>query len=166
VNLNVGCGNHYAEGWVNVDIDHTDEVRPDVVADATKGLPFGDGEAERIYLGHVLEHIEPLDALVALAECRRVLVSGGEMCVVGPDCDIADRLLATGSITVGDHGAIVNGAGRWTHDVHLWRSTGARTEDFLRAAGFVTHPITIAELVVSTWPLVSGVDWQFSVLAS
>ena len=163
--LNVGCGNHYADGWVNVDIDAGGDVRTDVQGDITGTLPFNDGSAERIYLGHVLEHVDLDDVPPALAECRRLLGHGGVMCIVGPDCDRADAMLAAGQLDDVEHGLVVEGAGRWAHDVHLWRSTETAVTAMLEADGWTVLPVTLDELARSTWPLVSGVAWQFSVIA-
>lgn len=163
--LNIGCGNHYADGWVNVDIDQTDEVCPDVQADLVAGLPFPDGVAKRIYLGHVLEHLDPTALPAALAECARLLAPGGALMIVGPDCDRADELLASGAIDEVEHGLVVHGAGRWAHDVHLWRSTPAATGAALTAAWFEWRPVPIWRVPVE-WPVVSRIDWQFAIAAT
>lgn len=164
--LNIGCGNHYANGWVNVDIDSTDDVHPDVVADVTAGLPFPDGLFYRIYLGHVLEHIDQAAVPRALGECRRLLASGGVIAVVGPDCDCADRMLATGEINGDERRKIVEGAGRWAHDVHLWRCTGDVVAGYLEAAGFAATRVEVRDLVNTEWPLVADVTWQFAMFAT
>jgi SAM-dependent methyltransferase len=45
---------------------------PLVVADATQGLPFADGEFDLVYCSSVIEHIEPALRPRFAAECRRV----------------------------------------------------------------------------------------------
>lgn len=87
------------------------------------------------------------------------------MCIVGPDCDRADAMLAAGQLDDVEHGLVVEGAGRWAHDVHLWRSTETAVTAMLEADGWTVLPVTLDELARSTWPLVSGVAWQFSVIA-
>lgn len=163
--LNLGCGNHYAPGWTNVDVADNDEVRPDVLADLTHALPFDDGSAERIYLGHVLEHLAENDLPSLLAECRRVLADGGEMVVVGPDCDRADKLLADGTIDAVEHSLVVSGAGRWASDVHLWRCTEAVVREHLVGAGWRTASVGMVGLVMNLWPVTSQVGWQFGLKA-
>lgn len=162
--LNLGCGNHYAHGWTNVDIASNDHVRPDVVADITAPLPFDDDAATKVYLGHVLEHLDPAQVATVLDECRRILAADGVLCVVGPDCDRADVLLARGEINAVEHGLVVSGAGRWASDVHLWRCTETAVLAVLAAAKWRTWRVGLSSLR-PTWPLVSGVAWQFAVQA-
>ena len=83
--LNLGCGDHRAPApWVN--IDRWPGVHPDVVASAD-ALPFRSGSVERLYCGHLLEHLEwETELPEALAEIRRVTDS---VCFVGPDYDRA-----------------------------------------------------------------------------
>lgn len=163
--LNIGCGNHYAAGWTNVDIDETQDVTPDIVGDVVKGLDFPDGSAEKIYLGHILEHLTQEDAVLALLECKRLLQPGGSMMVVGPDCDRADEMLARGEISEIEHDLVVTGAGRWAHDVHLWRSTGPLTEELLHLAGFTPAECPVEEVPAIGFPLTSAVGWQFAYYA-
>jgi hypothetical protein len=165
--LNIGCGNHYAQGWTNVDVAYNDQVRPDIVADVTQGIPLPDGCAERIYVGHVLEHLDQADVVVALTECRRLLAPGGQMLVVGPDCDRADIMLRHRQLTAEEHRLVVEGAGRWASDVHLWRSTPELTAEAMRAAGFEVAESTVQHVSFDgSWPVVSAIGWQFAAFGS
>lgn len=85
--LNVGCGAHYADGWVNVDTDP--EVYAEFHADAAE-LPFADDDAEMVYLGHLLEGIDTEQARTILLETRRVLQPTGFLVVLYPNADIQD----------------------------------------------------------------------------
>lgn len=38
VKINLGCGNEYKKGWINVDFNK--EVKADICADLSKRLPF------------------------------------------------------------------------------------------------------------------------------
>jgi len=164
--LNLGCGNHYAEGWTNLDIDSNDQVRPDVVHDVTKPMDFVVEPVDRIYAGHVLEHLD-FDVVVPTLELwRTVLAPDGEMVVVGPDCDRAEALVAAGELTDEDFRSIRYGRGAWEHDVHLWRSSEAATTALLDAAGWKWTAVEVESLVESEYPLVSGIGWQFAVRAS
>lgn len=91
--LNIGPGNHYAPGWLNVDrhdLPHHDHP-PDLMGDILEGLPFDDGSFDQAYCGHVLEHL-PFDrAHEAVAECWRLLAPGGRLAVVGPCIELAIR---------------------------------------------------------------------------
>lgn len=80
--LNIGCGVYPLPGWINLDAHP--EARADLVA-AVPPIPYPDASLDAIYLGHVLEHLDPAEARALLAECRRTLVSGGRLGVVVPD---------------------------------------------------------------------------------
>ena len=83
--LNLGCGNHFHPGWVNVDFAPADKsvLRHDLC----KPLPFGDESFAVVYHSHVLEHLPKERALPFLTECRRVLQPAGIIRVVVPDLE-------------------------------------------------------------------------------
>jgi SAM-dependent methyltransferase len=109
--VNLGCGPHAPENWVNVDgswnawlanrpylrksltafgaisreqYGNAWRVRP-LVHDLTKTLPFADNTVSVIYGAHVLEHLYLTDARRLLRECQRVLQPGGTIRMVVPD---------------------------------------------------------------------------------
>lgn len=157
--LNLGCGDHRAEGWVNVDRWRGPGVSPDVRADAVL-LPFADGVAEAVYCGHLLEHLDLRAEVPALLqEVRRVLAVDGRLCVVGPDHDKALANPKWHSFLPG----IRDGGGRWAGDVHQWISTGPRT---LAAVSPLFPMAREVELdTLGDWPLVSDIGWQFAIVA-
>jgi hypothetical protein len=163
VRLNLGCGDHYAHGWVNVDAVRNDRVRPDLVHDITRPLPLDPGSVTELYCGHVLEHLDHDAVVPALLMWRRYLCPGALVMVVGPDCDRAD---AMPQLSVEERRGIRFGGDRWEGgtDRHLWRSTEVETGNLLREAGFVPRPIPI-EKVPRVWPIVSRVRWQFAIEA-
>jgi len=62
---------------------------PRQVADIRKGLMFLSGSVDLIYLGQVIEHLNPVyEAPALLRECWRVLVPGGTLRVATPDLDL------------------------------------------------------------------------------
>jgi len=80
--LNLGSGAYVLPAWWNVDED------PATPADAHYRFPpidASDASVDEVYLGHVLEHLEPPDADALLRECWRVLEPGGALGVVVPD---------------------------------------------------------------------------------
>ena len=106
IKLNLGCGTHVVNGWVNVDKSFNviiskvpllkwllyhiglmseiaykaswDKLDAKVLRrDVTKGLPYKENEIDCIYSAHMLEHLSRKDALFVLKECYRVLKGGG-----------------------------------------------------------------------------------------
>lgn len=91
--LNVGCGKLHQQStseveWINIDI--SPEVKPDLVCDMRKGLPFKDGEINHIEaiccLGQIVGNDE---FLFVMNELWRVLKKDGTMHVYLPHKDFA-----------------------------------------------------------------------------
>lgn len=156
--LNLGCGEHYAPGWTNVDA--FGGVRADVYA-PLDALPFDDGSATHVYCGHVLEHIAPVDLPAVLREIRRVL--DGEFCAVGPDCDRIDPAREPDLYAMAAEGH--DGIGINPHAPHLWTCTETKLLAFVRAVFPSARPVLVAE-VPEPWPVVArGEAWQCALLA-
>ncbi len=68
--LNIGCGWNKMKDFVN--IDKAKEVKPDLVVDIEKGLPFPDNSFEHIYSSHCIEHVRPYYWKFLLKEIARV----------------------------------------------------------------------------------------------
>lgn len=104
--LNLGCGLHAPEGWINVDaaigarlaqlplfarvndalhIVRASWPRGIEVHNLRKPLPWPDGCVDGIYLSHVLEHFSKDRGRRLLCECYRVLRKQGVVRVVVPD---------------------------------------------------------------------------------
>lgn len=154
MNLNLGCGEFYAEGWTNVDLPscpHRKDAEASVLS-----LPFEDGIAERVYCGHVLEHIFPQDIHRALREVKRVLKSGGSALVVGPDLSRAgdDQKLREG---------IIYGGRRWEGDEHRWIATEGLTFQVCSSVFGQAQIVGIDDLS-DDWPIVSRAGWQCAVI--
>ncbi|MGH3368725.1 MAG: hypothetical protein ACRDPR_01875, partial [Nocardioidaceae bacterium] len=81
--VNLGSGQAYMDGWVNVDA--SPDVRADIYLDAADFVrQYGD-EVSEVYMGHVLEHILPGDALVTLRLLCERLPGGAVVSAVTPD---------------------------------------------------------------------------------
>lgn len=79
--LNLGCGNKYMDGFVNVDMN--DEVKCDVVCDLENDIfPWADNSVEYINAEMILEHIWKRDRF--MNECWRVLKPGCQMFITVP----------------------------------------------------------------------------------
>lgn len=160
--LNLGCGEFYAPDWCNVDTYDGNQV--DLLADVTR-LPLGDDSAERVYAGHVLEHLSaPDDVVVALREIRRVLEPGGILLAVGPDVRRGRELLRQGLIDEETEDGALHGAYRWGTDVHLWPCHERRLAELMQEVFTVIMPVPILR-VSPDWPVVSRAAWQCAVLA-
>lgn len=154
MDVNLGSGDQRAAApWVNVDV--YPGVGPDIVATASQ-LPFATKSVERLYCGHLLEHLEIHDELPeTLAEIARVTDTA---CFVGPDCD---RAMAEPEF----HALIpslVGGGNRWPGDQHRWVSTEQRALRAIRGFFLDAHPVDIFD--IPEWPVVTPTGWQFAIV--
>lgn len=78
IKLNLGCGEDYMKGYVNIDIDRN--VKADKYCDFTKRLPFKDNSVDFIVTKNVFEHIP--NPLQFLLEIKRVLRKGGKAAII------------------------------------------------------------------------------------
>lgn len=171
--LNVGCGTHYADGWVNVDVVANDSTHPDLVVPRDAPLPFPDGSCVRIYLGHVLEHVRWDRVLGFLADVRRLLVDGGELLVTGPDVRRTLNLWKLNQVddalmhSVMEHAEVPTDTD-WPEASHQWNCHEARVHRLLEVSGFANiEPRDIYAMARdgSPWPVVCPTDWQLCLLA-
>src|SRR6266849_4266747 len=79
--LNLGCGNNYMEGYINVDMNS--EVKCDTVVDLENDVfPWSDDSVDGIVAKMVLEHIYKRDRF--MNECHRVLKPKSKMYITVP----------------------------------------------------------------------------------
>lgn len=83
IKLNIGAGNTYLPGFVNIDISPRAEVSIDI---GNTPLPFDTGSVDLVFSYHTLEHIP--DYLFALTEIHRVLKHGGVLLAGLPYCTL------------------------------------------------------------------------------
>lgn len=72
--LNVGCGDVYLNGWVNIDLDSS---KADLKCDVRGRLPYEDASVDFIFSEHFIEHLSVNDGVEFFKECFRVLKPGG-----------------------------------------------------------------------------------------
>jgi predicted SAM-dependent methyltransferase len=73
VKVNLGCGMHHMDGWVNV--DHNPDCNPDRIADLSKyPFPFPTNSMDEIYCSHLVEHIP--DITKFMLELYRIAKNG------------------------------------------------------------------------------------------
>jgi predicted SAM-dependent methyltransferase len=88
--LNLGCGENIHPDWINLDIAPS---LPEVQRlDARKDLPFPDNYFDACYNSHVLEHLQPEEAIAMIQQVQRVLKPGGIFRLVVPDLEGIARL--------------------------------------------------------------------------
>lgn len=166
IRLNLGCGDHYAPGWTNIDAYPDDNRKPDVVADILQELPFKPGSVDLMYAGHVLEHLPYEDVPRVLDLWHTYAAPGCQLMVVGPDVDRAIPMYRAGQITPAqflDIGKRESDVPGWAH---LWDSTEEKTLQCFRQTRWRSpYPVPIIA-VPDHWPLVSRIGWQFAITAT
>ncbi|MFC7045596.1 methyltransferase domain-containing protein [Halobacteriaceae archaeon GCM10025711] len=76
--VNLGCGDDYRDGWLNVDVDDRHDV--DVVHDLEETpWRWGDSQFGHVLMDNVLEHIAVEHRTAVLEECHRILEPGGTL---------------------------------------------------------------------------------------
>ena len=162
--VNLGCGDYYAEGWMNV--DHADSpCRADQRVDITAPLPWPPGSVSRVYLGHVLEHITAAQCADLLGRLHNLVVPGGELMAVGPDVDRAQAMHDGGRLSAEVLALVHDGGHRWPGDAHLWPSRPGPVVGWLEAAGWSWVQEVPVACVPDLWPVVNHAEWQFAVSA-
>lgn len=82
--LNIGCGDVYFDGWVNID---RDSPKADLKMDIRAALPYEDNGVDFIYNEHLIEHLTVQEGVAVLSEFYRVLKPGGVLRIATPDLD-------------------------------------------------------------------------------
>ena len=79
--LNLGCGEDYKEGWIN--IDHRDNVKKDIKVDLNKfPYPFKKGKMDLCYMRNTLSFLR--DPIRVLKELARITKNGGSVVISAP----------------------------------------------------------------------------------
>lgn len=82
LNLNLGCGTDYMDGWVNVD---SGNIKCDVKHDIECfPWPFKDSSVSKIKMQHVLEHVSREKFIPLLREIYRVCCDGAAIGIISP----------------------------------------------------------------------------------
>lgn len=175
--VNVGCGPFRAPGWTNFDVIMAPEldppIVPDLLGDLTHGLPLPDASVRRLYLGHVLEHLDWNQVGNALQEVKRVLAPDGEVLVTGPDVMRAIQMYKTDEVDFNtletlleDAHAIGLGDTEWEGARHRWNCYAQRIFNAFVECGFEdVVSVGIDNPFCDDWPVVSRVRWQMAVRA-
>lgn len=142
--LNLGCGDKFLPGYVNVDVA-TRGKRPDVVCDLRQ-LKFATNSAEEILSVHVIEHFWRWEVEDLLREWLRVLKPGGVMILECPNllsaCEalLADPSVASEPGPAGQRSMwVLYGDPSWKDPlmVHRWGYTPQSLSDLMSSVGLV-----------------------------
>ena len=74
---------HITEGWIETDV--SPRAAHVVKMDATKRFSYEDATFDYVFSEHMIEHVVYNDGFKMLAECYRVLKSGGKVRISTPD---------------------------------------------------------------------------------
>ena len=88
--LQVGCGPHRLDGWLNSDLLHN--PRRDLFLDISELLPFPDASLDAIYASEVIEHVSRDVANAFFRAACRVLRLDGTLRITTPDLTEICRL--------------------------------------------------------------------------
>ncbi len=174
--INIGCGPFPAPSpWINTDVIRIPgNVEPDVVMDSWHPSELSAlGDVERIYLGHVLEHVRWELVHDFLVECRDLLVPGGRICVVGPDVNRNIQRWHAGQETWDQVLAVLEDdvhfqaiPAEWDGARHAWNCYEGRVVRALEAAGFAeVTALPITPEALAGWPVVAHTQHQCAVSA-
>lgn len=162
--VNLGCGDRYHSGWVNV--DHAGSPFPkDATVDLSGELPWGLGSLTHVYAGHVLEHL-PIDVCRALlTRLLPCMAPGGQLMIVGPDLIRAQAMAEAGILDV-TMDSLRYGANRWPGDEHQWECAPAIIVDLLDTTGWADITDVGIGSVDAMWPVADrGPVWQCAISA-
>ncbi len=163
--LNLGCGDRYAEDWVNVDFAGSPHRKDEEVDLRTNALPWAPGSIELAYAGHVLEHLLVNEVITLLQTLRPLMAPNGEIMVVGPDVILAQGMAAAGTLDR-DIDSIKHGGYRWHGDEHRWQCTQWDIVALLDVTGWTDVTNLGIARVPDLWPVADrGPQWQCAVSA-
>jgi hypothetical protein len=169
--VNVGCGPHYVQGWVNTDIVETEDIKPDIIDSDLSS--FEDESVDMLYLGHILEHIPWEDVPEFIVGVNRILKPSGTLLVVGPDVVRALGWWRATKINNKELYQIMEWdeleevpEGAQHGSRHFWNCTEARVIKVL-SPHFNCQSVNIIDPTqLKDWPIVSRVGWQCAILAT
>lgn len=130
--LHLGSGPHYVQGWINLDLNDWEgwEHSPDVLGSVYDMPVIPDASMDKVYCGHLLEHLVWETVPKALKEIKRIMAPGGVLCVVGP---CMDKAIATRQPQwlLDEIPAGWNGEGMPDGFPHCWTATTDLTREAL-----------------------------------
>lgn len=138
ISLNIGCGEHKIEGFINIDCVKTDSVNPDLLLDITReNLPHYNDSVDEIWMIHCLEHIEIFKWNHIFQEFKRVLKPNGLLCLAYPEFkECAERFLNDTNKQKNFWRATLYGRQLYDSDYHVVPMDSNEIKEILEIAGF------------------------------
>jgi SAM-dependent methyltransferase len=105
--FNIGCGrssiqdtNHAEEflGMKEVRVDIDEAISPDVVADLLDLTNIPSDIADKVFIHHCLEHVDPYSVKQCIKQMHRILKPAGELIIVVPDLKVTARHILEGTL--------------------------------------------------------------------
>ncbi|MGI0107855.1 class I SAM-dependent methyltransferase [Salinimicrobium sp. WS361] len=90
IKLHIGCGANFLEGWLNTDIDDSDERI--AYLDAGEEFPLSTESFDFIFSEHLFEHLNVEQQVIMLRESLRILKPNGIMRIATPSLGFLNRL--------------------------------------------------------------------------
>lgn len=153
--LNLGCGNDYREGYVNIDLNSAHRV--DLLCDVSHLAPIDDQTCCEVLAQDVLEHLPRAKGSTCLLEWNRVLQMGGLLSLRLPSVvDLARLLEDPRFASVEQQHTLLQcmyGTQGYDGDFHLNGYTRTTLTHALQAAGFQVIEIELFD------------EWLFDVQA-
>ena len=153
--LNLGCGNDYRPGYLNVDFNDSHKV--DLISDVMNLSKIKDLSCVEVLAQDVLEHIQRCRCLTALKEWNRVLKINGILKIRVPSViDLVNLLSLKNNESVESQINLIKclfGTQGYVGDFHYNGFTKTLLEFYLHESGFKLNSIKIFD------------GWMFDVVA-
>jgi len=136
IELNLGCGNKYMPGWVNVDLTNRDGGKVDVNSDI-RVLPFEDNYADTVLANHVIEHFYRWEVEDILKEWFRVMKPGAKIILECPDLNkLIDNFKTSDNAYLHILGFYGDQKYKDPLMQHKWAYCGRELQEILEGIGF------------------------------
>ena len=164
--FNLGSGDRYEDGWINV--DHGYIGKKDQRVNLAGPLPWEKESVSYVYAGHLLEHLTKKECLELLTNLLPLMINGGKLMIVGPDIEKAREMMEAGTFDYTYHSlnSLLYGGHRWEGDDHKWETNEKEITELLTIAGWSEiQSIGISNVGVE-WPVADRApQWQYAILA-
>jgi hypothetical protein len=128
--LNLGCGTHPAQGFVNIDMVPADTR---VVAGDVRGLDYPPGSVDEIYARDVLEHMGFPDAQAVIGHWCSLLKVGGVITIQSTCIDLFLEAHRRGKITLAALNYLLFAGVSWLEGQSAWNTPEVHEADWHRS---------------------------------